>query len=85
MSIVIDRGTAAPARYNYDLKGALAGKNGTTQFQSDGIFVGMSPKLLQEHGSDVLIEELVSIVSGMARVEKTALPIWGEFVKKTSK
>ncbi|MDQ3016029.1 MAG: penicillin-binding transpeptidase domain-containing protein, partial [Bacteroidota bacterium] len=46
LSNVVDRGTAASLRGTYGIKGALAGKTGTTQFQSDGLFVGMSPKFL---------------------------------------
>jgi penicillin-binding protein 1A len=83
MANVVDRGTAAPVRYaDLDIRGALAGKTGTTQFHSDGLFVGMSPKFLA--GAWVgCFDRRVSFQSmrdGMG--SKTALPVWGEFVKK---
>lgn len=82
MSNVIDRGTASSLRGTFDIKGALAGKTGTTQFQSDGLFVGMSPKFLA--GAWVgCFDRRVSFNSLRdGQGGKTALPIWGEFVKK---
>ncbi len=79
---VVDRGNAAALRSTFRLKGALAGKTGTTQFQSDGIFVGMSPKFIA--GAWVgCFDRRVSFNSLRdGQGGKTALPIWGEFVKK---
>lgn len=79
---VVDGGTAGGLRYLYGLTGALAGKTGTTQFQSDGWFIGMTPKIVA--GSWVgCFDRRVSfnrLRDGQAN--KTALPIFGEFVKK---
>lgn len=80
---VVDRGTASHIRYpEYDIRGAFAGKTGTSQFHSDGVFIGYSPKFLA--GTWVgCFDRRVSFNSlrdGMG--SKTALPIWGEFVKK---
>ena len=82
LSNVIDRGTAARLRGEFEIKGALAGKTGTTQFQSDGLFVGMSPKFLA--GAWVgCFDRRVSFNSLKdGQGGKTALPIWGEFVKR---
>ncbi|HUR30464.1 MAG TPA: transglycosylase domain-containing protein, partial [Saprospiraceae bacterium] len=82
MSNVIDRGTAGRLRSEFGVKGALAGKTGTTQFQSDGLFVGMSPKFLA--GAWVgCFDRRVSFNSLRdGQGGKTALPIWGEFVKR---
>lgn len=82
MANVVDRGTAAPLRYkDIGVKGAIAGKTGTTQFQSDGVFVGMTPKFLA--GSWVgCFDRRVSFNSLRdGQGGKTALPIWGIFVK----
>jgi len=79
---VIDRGTAAPARYNYDLKGALAGKTGTTQFQSDGLFVGMTPKLVAGTWVGCFDRRVSFSNLRDGQGGKTALPIWGEFMKR---
>jgi penicillin-binding protein 1A len=80
---VVDRGTASHIRYpEFDIRGAFAGKTGTSQFHSDGLFIGYSPKFLA--GTWVgCFDRRVSFKSlrdGMG--SKTALPIWGEFVKK---
>jgi len=80
---VVDRGTASHIRYpEYDVKGAFAGKTGTSQHHSDGLFIGYSPKFLA--GAWVgCFDRRVSFNSlrdGMG--SKTALPIWAEFVKK---
>ncbi len=80
---VVDRGTASVIRYpEFDVRGAMAGKTGTSQFHSDGLFVGYSPKFLA--GAWVgCFDRRVSFISlrdGMG--SKTALPIWAEFVKK---
>ncbi len=82
LSNVVDRGTAASLRGTYNIKGALAGKTGTTQFQSDGLFVGMSPKFLA--GAWVgCFDRRVSFNSLRdGQGGKTALPIWGEFVQR---
>ena len=80
---VVDRGTASVIRYpEFDIRGAMAGKTGTSQFHSDGLFVGYNPKFLA--GAWVgCFDRRVSFISlrdGMG--SKTALPIWAEFVKK---
>lgn len=82
MANVVDRGTAASLRGTYEIKGGIAGKTGTTQFQSDGLFVGMSPKFLA--GAWVgCFDRRVSFNSLRdGQGGKTALPIWGEFVKR---
>lgn len=83
MSYVVDRGTAWEVRAKpLAIKGALAGKTGTTQHHSDGWFMGMSPKFAA--GSWVgCFDRRISFRSmqdGMGA--KTALPLWGEFVKR---
>jgi penicillin-binding protein 1A len=82
MSKVIDGGNAGTLRYIYGIKGAVAGKTGTTQFQSDGLFVGMTPKLIA--GTWVgCFDRRVSFHSLRdGQGSKTALPVWAEFIKK---
>lgn len=83
MANVVDRGTAASLRYKeLGVTGPIAGKTGTTQFHSDGVFVGMSPRFLA--GAWVgCFDRRVSFNSLRdGQGGKTALPIWGEFVKR---
>jgi penicillin-binding protein 1A len=80
---VVDRGTGAMIRYDdLDIRGAFAGKTGTTQFHSDGLFVGYSPKFLAGAWVGCFDRRISfnSLRDGMG--SKTALPMWGEFVKK---
>ena len=80
---VVDRGTASVIRYKeFDIRGAFAGKTGTTQFHSDGLFVGYSPKFLAGTWVGCFDRRISfnSLRDGMG--SKTALPVWGEFVKK---
>lgn len=80
---VVDRGTAAPLRYReIGVRGALAGKTGTTQFHSDGLFVGMSPKFLAGAWVGCFDRRVSFNTLRDGQGGKTALPIWGEFVKK---
>jgi penicillin-binding protein 1A len=80
---VVDRGTAAPLRYKeLGVVGPVAGKTGTTQFHSDGVFVGMSPKFLAGCWVGCFDRRVSFNTLRDGQGGKTALPIWGEFVKK---
>ncbi|MCF8225862.1 MAG: transglycosylase domain-containing protein [Bacteroidales bacterium] len=79
---VVDRGTAGRLRYVYEFSGEIAGKTGTTQNQSDGWFMGITPKLaagVWVGGEDraTHFDEL-----GMGSGTNMALPIWGHFFTK---
>ncbi|HXR80690.1 MAG TPA: transglycosylase domain-containing protein, partial [Saprospiraceae bacterium] len=83
MANVIDRGTAAPLRWkDLGVTGAIAGKTGTTQFQSDGVFVGMTPKLVAGAWVGCFDRRISFNSLRDGQGGKTALPIWGIFMKK---
>ncbi len=46
LSEVVNNGTAASARWKYNLPNSVAGKTGTTQSNADGWFIGYNPKLV---------------------------------------
>ena len=82
MQGVVNEGTAARIRSKYLPTGAVAGKTGTTNEQSDGWFIGMVPKLtagawVGAEDREVHFESLA--LGGGANM---ALPIWGIFMKK---
>lgn len=81
MESVIDSGTARSLRYKYKLYGDIAGKTGTTQKHSDGWFIGFTPNLVA--GVWVGAESPQVHFRSMSRGQgaKTALPIWGSFMK----
>ena len=82
MQGVVNGGTGIRLRAKYNLKGEIAGKTGTTNNQSDGWFIGYTPKLtagVWVGGEDRSIHfESLSLGGG----SNMALPIWGIFMKK---
>ncbi|MEX0987685.1 MAG: transglycosylase domain-containing protein [Bacteroidales bacterium] len=82
LKAVVDRGTAGRLRYFYEFTGEIAGKTGTTQNQSDGWFMGITPQLaagVWVGGEDrsIHFDDL-----GMGAGGNMALPIWGKFFEK---
>ncbi|SDD18992.1 penicillin-binding protein 1A [Williamwhitmania taraxaci] len=79
---VIDHGTGRRLRYRYQLPGPLAGKTGTTNNQSDGWFMGITPNLVG--GAWVGGEDRAIHFEGITQGQgaSMALPIWGMFLQK---
>ncbi len=83
MANVVDSGTAASLRYReFGIYGAIAGKTGTTQYHADGLFVGMTPKFVAGVWVGCFDRRIRFKTLSRGQGAKTALPIWGEFVKK---
>ncbi|WP_420458580.1 transglycosylase domain-containing protein [Neolewinella sp.] len=82
---VVNGGTGARLRSTYGIRGALAGKTGTTQDQSDGWFLGFTPKLVVGTwvGAEYPAVHFRTLSRGSATA--TALPIWGTFMKKVQR
>lgn len=82
MAGVINSGTGSRLRSTYGLSGPLAGKTGTTQDQSDGWFVGYTPKLVVSTwvGAEYPAVHFRTLRRGSATA--TALPVWGTFMRK---
>ncbi|MEN0004345.1 MAG: transglycosylase domain-containing protein [Bacteroidota bacterium] len=79
---VVDSGTARKLRYEFGLYNDIAGKTGTTQNQSDGWFLGFTPKLVAGVwvGADLPSVHFRTMSRGQG--SSNALPIWGAFMKK---
>lgn len=79
---VVDSGTASRLRYRYGLRTALAGKTGTTQNQTDGWFMGITPELVVGVwvGGDDRQVRFRSLSLGQGA--NTALPIFGRFMQQ---
>jgi len=79
MESVVNIGTSKSLRSQYNLTGAIAGKTGTTQNQSDGWFIGYTPQFSAGAwvGADNPDIHFKSISDGSG--SKTALPIWANF------
>jgi penicillin-binding protein 1A len=78
---VIDRGTGAPARA-LGVRGAVAGKTGTTDEYRDAWFVGFSRSAVV--GVWVGYDQPASIGKD-AYGARIALPIWADFMKRTAR
>lgn len=85
LTTVVDSGTAKRLRYHYGLYNPIAGKTGTTQNNSDGWFIGYTPKLVAGAwvGAESPAIHFKSLSAGQGA--NTALPIWGKFMQKLYK
>ena len=82
MQNVINAGTGGRLRGYYGLKGAIAGKTGTTNDNADGWFIGYTPSItagVWVGGEDRQVHfQSLALGSG----SNMALPIWGIWMKK---
>lgn len=82
MQGVVQFGTGARLRGQYKLTNPIAGKTGTTQNQSDGWFMGLTPDLVSGCwvGAEDRIVHFRSLDLGQGA--RTALPIWALYMQK---
>lgn len=82
MQGVVDMGTGIRLRYRYGFKNEIAGKTGTTNNNSDGWFIGITPQLI--NGAWVGGEErsihFATTQSGEGAA--VALPMWAMYMAK---
>ena len=82
MKGVVESGTGSRLRGKYGLTNPIAGKTGTTQSNSDGWFMGLTPDLVTGvwvGGDDRTIRFRVTSLGQGANM---ALPIWALYMKK---
>jgi penicillin-binding protein 1A len=79
---VVNAGTGIRLRYRYEFTNEIGGKTGTTQNQSDGWFMGVTPRLVSGAwvGGEVRSIHFKSITQGQGA--NMALPIWALYMKK---
>ncbi len=82
MKSVVDSGSARRLRYEFGLGGAIAGKTGTTQNQSDGWFMGFTPKIVAGAWVGAENPSIHFRTMSAGQGSSTALPIWGRFFRK---
>lgn len=75
-------GTANRLRFRYNFKNEIAGKTGTTQDNSDGWFVGMTPNLVSGTWVGCSEREMRFHSTASGQGANTALPIWAIYMKK---
>jgi penicillin-binding protein 1A len=79
---VTDFGTGMRIRGRYNLRGEIAGKTGTTNDNSDGWYIGMTPKIVAGAwvgGDEKVIHFRNTKLGGGSNM---ALPIFGRFMNK---
>jgi len=82
---VVDQGTATRVRYKYGLKGEIGGKTGTTQNNSDGWFMGVTPRLVAGVWVGGEERDIHFDFTAEGQGASMALPIWGLFMQKVYK
>ncbi|MBO4574225.1 MAG: PBP1A family penicillin-binding protein [Bacteroidales bacterium] len=82
MKGVVYEGTGVRLRYKYGLRYPIAGKTGTTQNQSDGWFMGITPDLTTGvwTGAEDRSVHFKTITLGQG--SNMALPIWALYMQK---
>lgn len=82
MKGVVQSGTGIRLRLKYQLNNPIAGKTGTTQNQSDGWFIGITPDLTTGVwvGAEDRSVHFRSLALGSGA--NTALPIWALYMQK---
>lgn len=85
MQAVVDEGTGSAIRSRFGIEGDFAGKTGTTQENSDGWFIGVSPRLVTGCwvGADDPRVHFRTITYGQGAY--MALPIVGSFYARVQK
>ena len=79
---VVDGGTGSRLRHKYGFTNQMGGKTGTTQNQSDGWFIGITPKLVTGvwTGCDDRAAHFRTVLLGQGA--HMALPVFGEYMKR---
>jgi penicillin-binding protein 1A len=82
MKGVVDEGTAIRLHYRYKLKGTIIGKTGTTQSNSDGWFMGLTPGLMAGVWVGCEDRYVRFRSTWLGQGNALALPIWAKFFQR---
>lgn len=79
---VVEGGTAGRIRGTYKITYPIAGKTGTTDNNSDGWFMGITPDLVAGAWVGCQVMQVHFRSTGLGQGANTALPIWALFMQK---
>ncbi len=82
MKGVVESGTGVRLRYKYGLNYPIAGKTGTTQNNSDGWFIGITPKMVTAIWVGGELRSIHFRSTALGQGANAALPIWALYMKK---
>ena len=81
LKAVIEGGTGGRLRYKFNLTGDIGGKTGTTNNNSDGWFIGITPELVNGCWVGGEDRDIHFDNTAMGQGATTALPIWAYFMQ----
>jgi penicillin-binding protein 1A len=79
---VVESGTGIRLKYRYGLNNPIAGKTGTTDNNSDGWFMGLTPDLVTGVWVGAEDRSVHFRNTDLGQGANTALPVWAIFMKK---
>ncbi|HET8830350.1 MAG TPA: transglycosylase domain-containing protein [Pelobium sp.] len=79
---VVEQGTGVRLRYKYGLTNPIGGKTGTTNDNSDGWFMGLTPKLVAGVWTGCEDRAIHFRSTNLGEGANTALPVFALFMKK---
>ena len=79
---VVEQGTGYRLRYKYKLNNPIGGKTGTTQSNSDGWFIGVTPQLVTGVWTGCEDRDIHFRSTNLGEGANTALPIFALYMKK---
>ena len=82
MKGVVYEGTGVRLRFKYGLRNPIAGKTGTTQNQSDGWFMGITPDLTTGIWTGAEDRSVHFKTISLGQGSNMALPVWALYMKK---
>ncbi|HDJ33173.1 MAG TPA: penicillin-binding protein [Bacteroidetes bacterium] len=82
LEAVVKEGTGIRLRYKYELMNQIGGKTGTTQNQSDGWFMGITPQLTAGVWTGWEDRSIHFNSLGLGSGANMALPVFGLFMQK---
>lgn len=82
MKGVVEAGTGTRLRYRYKLSNPIAGKTGTTDNNSDGWFMGLTPDLAAGVWTGAEDRSVHFRSTNLGQGANMALPIWAIFMQK---
>ena len=82
MKGVVYEGTGVRLRYKYGFRNPIAGKTGTTQNQSDGWFMGITPDLTTGVWTGAEDRSVHFKTIALGQGSNMALPIWALYMQK---
>ena len=81
----ITRGTGVRLKYKYEFQNNIGGKTGTTQNNSDGWFIGVTPELVTGVWTGCEERSVHFRDTYYGQGANTALPIWALYMKSVYK